>query len=391
MKIKRIIPVLFFNTALFFLPAPLNAHGGEEHKEVNSVKAPPNSLPSNFTQDLTIIQRVVVPKELHLASKLKTLVAKRMERPTYKTLPAKVLASPTGYAQVQVAQPSRVVSDASYPMPNTGDSVEMNQVIAVIEPLWTAVDFVDKKKELYKIEGEITELEREIKRLTTLGAFAPAFKLDFAKTNIERAKRQKDQILQTGLVRTLVRAPIKGILSDSHILPGQIIQPGQALAEIVNSSSLRIEAYTFDYELAERITSASLKSPSNVDILYPLTLIGLSPKVGENDQSRHVLFDLRKLHDDLMIGMVVEVIAETHSRDEKLVVPESALLKSGKNYSVFVLNEPELILSKPVEVGLFFDNSVEVLEGLNPGDLVIENIDSVSAALSALRGQKNVH
>ncbi|MBX9696838.1 MAG: HlyD family efflux transporter periplasmic adaptor subunit, partial [Alphaproteobacteria bacterium] len=180
-------------------------------------------------------------------------------------------------------------------------------------------------------------------------------------------------------------------LSDSHILPGQVIQPDQPLAEIVNPSSLRIEAYTFDYALAEKIITSSLKSPSDLAQLYPLTLVGLSPKVGDTDQSRHILFNLKQNHKDLMIGMVVEVIVATDSNTKKITIPQSALLKSGKNYSVFILAEPELIMAKPIEVGLFFDQSVEVLEGLKAGERVVEDIKSVRAILGISKGTKDVH
>lgn len=367
------------------------SHGDEVHQQEQIPKAPISLERSHSSDDLSLIQRLFVPKDKQFEKKMTTFVAKQVERPKYEVLPAKVLASPTGYAQVHVAQPSRVVADSAYPMPSTGDVVDKDQVIAVIEPLWTSVELVDKKKELYKIEGEIVELEREIKRLTTLGSFAPAFKLDFAETNIERAKRQKEQILATGLVRNLIRAPISGILSDSHILPGQVIQPDQPLAEIVNPSSLRIEAYTFDYALAEKIMTSSLKSPSDLTQLYPLTLIGLSPKVGDADQSRHILFSLKENHKDLMIGMVVEVIVAIDSNTKKITIPQSALLKAGRNYSVFVLAEPELIIAKSIEVGLFFDQSVEVLEGLRAGERVVEDIKSVKAIQGISKGTKDVH
>jgi membrane fusion protein, heavy metal efflux system len=266
-------------------------------------------------------------------------------------------------------------------MPNTGDKVEAHQVIAVVEPLVTSVDLTDKRTELYKIEGEIAELEREVKRLTTLGEFAPRVKLEDAKTNLERAKKQKQQILTTGLGRELLRAPIAGIVSDAHILPGQVIQPGQPVVEIVNPSSFRIEAYTYDYVLANRIREASLRSPEEPEKLYPLTLIGLSPRVGENDQARHILFNLKESSLPLMIGMFVDVIASLPSSDKKITIPKNALLKTGQSYSVFILAEPELVMARPVQVGVFFDDKVEIIEGLKGDDRVIENVELLAKAL----------
>lgn len=353
-------------------------HGDEKHDESQQQTAFPSK---SISSDLGVLQRVFLPKEDQFKANLTTFLTSETERPRFDVLPAKIIASPNGYAQVHVAQASRVVVDTNYPMPNTGDKVEVNQVISVVEPLVTSVDLTDKRTELYKIEGEITELEREVKRLITLGEFAPRVKLEDAKTNLERAKKQKQQILTTGLGREFIRAPIAGIVSDAHVLPGQVIQPGHPVIEIINPSSLRIEAYTYDYGLANQIKEAFLRSPEDFSQLFALTLIGLSPRVGENDQARHILFNLKETSPPLMIGMFVDVIVSLPSTNKKISIPKKALLKTGQNYSVFILEEPELVVARLVQVGVFFDDQVEILEGLKLDERVVENIESLTKAL----------
>lgn len=361
-----------------FFTLPLFAHGGEDHGESKPSQQEVVTSLDALPQDLSLLQRVAVPKQKQQEHNLTTFSAKETDRPQYVLLPAKVIASPNGYAQIHVAQAARIIMDTNHSMPTTGDKVEANQVIAVIEPLVNSVDLTDKKTELYKIEGEIAQLQRDVERLSTLGKFSARKKLEDAQTDLESAKKRRQQILTTGLGRELIRAPIAGILSDSHILPGQIIQPGQALAEIVDPSSFQIEAYTYDYALTSQIKEASLRSSFEPQKVYPLMLKGLSPKVGENDQARHILFNLKEASPSLMIGELVDVMISLPSTFKKVIIPQKALFKNGKNYSVFVLTQAELVVVRPVEVGLFFEDQVEVLEGLKVGERVIESVEALA-------------
>ena len=82
-----------------------------------------------------------------------------------------------------------------------------------------------------------------------------------------------------------------------------------------------------------------------------------------------------------MIGEFVDVMISLPSTFKKVVIPQTALFKNGKNYSVFILAEPALIVTRPVQVGLFFDDKAEILEGLKPGERVIENVETLATAL----------
>ncbi|MBN9413625.1 MAG: efflux RND transporter periplasmic adaptor subunit [Candidatus Paracaedimonas acanthamoebae] len=378
-KIFNLVAIYVFAFLLFTFE--VLAHGSEDHGESKPSPQESTSTLDSVPTDLSLLQRVFIPQQKQRAANLKVIQAQDIDRPQYVLLPAKVVASPNGYAQVHVPQSSRVVADPTYPMPTTGDKVEANQVIAIVEPLVSSVDLTDKKTELYKIEGEIAQLERDVERLTTLGKFSARKKLEDAKTDLESAKKRKQQILTTGLGRELIRASIAGILSDSHLLPGQIVQPGQPIAEIVDPASFQIEAYTYDYTLTNQIKEASLRSPLEPEKVYPLTLKGLSPKVGENDQARHILFSIKETAPALMIGEFVDVMISLPSTFKKVVIPQTALFKNGKTYNVFILAEPELILSRPIQVGIFFEDKAEILEGLKAGERIIENVETLARAL----------
>lgn len=341
--------------------------------------------------NLALIQRLSIPKSEQIKNNLFSDVAKEIDRPLINLLPGKILASPDGYAKIHVPQLARVIFDERFPIPNTGEKVQANQVIAVVEPFLSAVDLSNKKSQYYRAEGEIATLKKEIKRLEKLGDYALKKQLENARIDLDRAEKEKAQLLKTSLGRELIRAPISGIIMDNHLLPGQIAQPNEPIIEIIQPNHFRVEAFTFDYIHADQIESAFLRSIKDPEILYPLKYIGTSPKVSEKNQSLHILFSLDGSHSDLIIGMPVDVLLIAKETIKKVAVPQKSLLKSGKNYSIFIFSKPELIVARPVQVGVFFDGMVEILEGLKSGEKYVSDIETLKKLITLRENKSNVN
>jgi cobalt-zinc-cadmium efflux system membrane fusion protein len=227
--------------------------------------------------------------------------------PPHISLTARVVVSPYGYAQAHARQISRMVVDPAYPIPELGERVKVGQVIAVIDPLLSYADLMDKEKELYRLKGEIAKFERGITRLEILGKLHAHKELDDAKLNLASAKKQ-EQVFLKGLGKEFVCSPINGVISQIIAFQGRIIKPEDLIAEIIDPASLRVEAYTQDHTLDNNIHSALLSLPTQSETLYPLKFIGASSTVRETDQARQILFSLTGPVPHLLIGMHVKVI-----------------------------------------------------------------------------------
>ena len=364
-------------------------HGDQPHSDSPLSAAIPTT--QQASSDLALVQRLFISKENQFKHGLLTTIAKSVERPKTFIVPGKIIASPNGYAQIHVPQSARVLVDDKFPIPTTGEKVTANQVIAVVEPLLSVIDITDKKSELYKIEGEIAILKRDIDRLEKLGEYSPRKELENKRTELERSEKQKSQLLSTGLGKELLLSPIDGIVSDNHLLPGQILQPNESAMEIINPDPLRVEAYMFDYLQADQIISARLRAPEQPEMFYSLRLIGASPRIGEKDYSRHLLFSIANASLEFIIGMAVDVLLTTTETISRIVIPKSALFKAGKTYTVFVLPSPELVKAHPVEVGLFFDQSVEIISGIKAGDRIISDTATLAKILTLKEEDRHVH
>ncbi len=350
------------------------SHSDEPHGKPATEAASENNL--------EIPQRIFVSKSDQFKHQLLSLIVSVQEGSVLHTLPGKLMPSPQGYAQIQVAQPSRVVIDPNFPMPNPGDMVEANQVVAVLEPLLSTGDLTSRKSDFYKVESEISILKKEVERLTSLKDFSPKKRLEKAQIELNRAVKQRDQLLDTGLGREILRSPLKGKVGDSHLLPGQVVQPGQPVLEIINPQELRVEAYTYNYPLAEKVKQAYLKDPFKEEVSYPLKNLGFSPRVGEKDQARHILFSLSESPSNLMMGMAVDILVETTDTTKKIIVPQEALLKKGNTYAAIVFAEPEVLIQRSVQIGRIIEGQAEILSGLKEGDKILKDVSGLKNVIT---------
>lgn len=365
LKSSFLVGALTLNLFLSVVPY-VWSHGDEPHGEVKPV------VSSGKNDEFP--KRILISKPDQFKHQFRSLIISAEESPILHILPGKLIPSPKNYAKIQIGQPSRVVIDPNFPMPNPGDTVEMNQVVAVLEPLLSTGDLTTRKSELYKIESEVETLKKQVDRFSRLKASVPKKDLENAQIEYNRAVKQRDQLLGTGLGREFLRAPLKGKVSDHHLLPGQVVQPGQTVFEIINTQELQVEAYTFDYALAEKVKKAYLKDPFKEGHFSELKPLGVSFMLGEKDQTRHILFSLADVPVNAMIGMPVDVLVETTDKAKKIILSQESLIKDDNTFAVVVFTSPEILVQKVVKTGKMMDGKVEIISGLKEGEKILKDI-----------------
>jgi membrane fusion protein (multidrug efflux system) len=152
-------------------------------------------------------------------------------------------------------------------------------------------------------------------------------------------------------------------------------------ADIVNLEDM--DAIFVDYRLPERFQTKIRRGQSSVielDALpgrkFSAIVLAIDPLIDANGRSVGVraCIDNRRLQ--LRPGMFARVNAVFGQRDNARVIPEEAIVpQGGKQFVIKVVNgtTPNSRISQRAEVklGLRSPGKVEVLEGLEPGDLVV--------------------
>lgn len=175
--------------------------------------------------------------------------------------------------------------------------------------------------------------------------------------------------------RVNVIAPISGLVSATHIVPGEPVSPEKPLAEILDLSEVYAIARVPE-SLAGRLKkgqSARITVAAVPDQVFEADLEHLGaiadPESGTVEAAFHVENPILALRP----GMRAEFSIVVSRRENVVSVPRSALQGDPSNRFVYVkdFDLPNAFVKTPVVVGEINDRSVEILSGLLPADEVV--------------------
>jgi Cu(I)/Ag(I) efflux system membrane fusion protein len=219
---------------------------------------------------------------------------------------------------------------------------------------------------------------------------------DSARRRLELWGVPQDEIKELVKTKTaretlMLRAPINGRVLERNALEGTRVEPTTELYRIADLSVVWLQAKIYEYELPH----VEIGQPVRIALLsHPETefkskVAFVEPVFQETTRTVKVRIVIDNPKDEFKPGMYANLRIE-HDMGEGLLVPESALLRTGeRNLAFRVLPEGRF---EPVEVkvGARFGERFEVLAGLAAGDRIVTSanflIDAESRLKSATSG-----
>ncbi len=218
-----------------------------------------------------------------------------------------------------------------------------------------------------------TNLERN--RELVAQNFVSASAVDQSAAALEVAQAQV-ALAQAQLERMRILAPFDGVAGISNVNLGDYVKDGADIVNIEDTSSMWV-----DFRLAEQfMTRLRPGQPVEVqlDALPGRTLAARVEAVDSllDADGRSLLIRARlpNAGGELRGGMFVRARTVFAVREAAVVVPEEALVpQGGKQYIVKVIEAPAGKVSQRLEarIGVRLPGRAEILEGVNPGDVVV--------------------
>ena len=187
------------------------------------------------------------------------------------------------------------------------------------------------------------------------------------------------------------RSPVSGFVIDKHVVRGQHVTPGMSLYTVADLSEVWVEADLYEEEAP--LVREGARAIVTLDA-YPAErfhgrAVYIYPYVEERTRTVRVRFAFPNPRGRLKPGMYANVALEA-ALGEGVVVPTNAVLDSGGPQHVFVSHGDGYFEPVSVVVGRRFGEAVEILEGLEGGEVVATSatffIDSESQLRAALQG-----
>ncbi|MEX2583370.1 MAG: efflux RND transporter periplasmic adaptor subunit [Gemmatimonadota bacterium] len=184
------------------------------------------------------------------------------------------------------------------------------------------------------------------------------------------------RVFQERLERTVVRAPISGILDTRLVEVGTLVGPGTAIGRIIDTRTVKIaggvpERYAGQIEPGTEV-SVRLEGVQGATVVGEVDFVGAS--IDQGNRTFPIEVDVANENGMLKPGMIANVSVVRQTIENALVVPQEAVLRVEDGYVAYVAvdrGEETIAEARSVIVGPSQGNRVIIDAGLNAGDRII--------------------
>jgi RND family efflux transporter MFP subunit len=194
---------------------------------------------------------------------------------------------------------------------------------------------------------------------------------------------QRDVADNSGLIP--LKAPIKGIIVDTSVVPGAFRSGPDALFRIVDTRQLWVQGEVFERDLPylKSVGRAFLEMPGlEPYALAADNLVHIGARIDSGSRTLPVIWEMTNPEGDLRLGTLGRLSIRTGTKVEAIAVPRSAVLLEENRSIAYVQRGGETFERRIVRVGIEDQGWVEILEGLEPGERIVTE-GSYDVALAA--------
>lgn len=264
---------------------------------------------------------------------------------------------------------------------DVGDRVERGDLIAELDPKpyqlrldTVAAELSAARSDLHEREQNYLKQQRVFK-----DSYISQSELDRAKAEYEKANsavnlaQSRLELTRRDLEKTRLLAPFEGTVNRRDVEPFEDVAAAVSVFEIQGTAGFEVSML-----LPSRLLPA-LDRGARVDVAIPaLGLEGLPGAVTElglradNRGAYPATAVLESTAAGVQAGMSAEVTITLEGVEDRVLLPGSAfVVDENGGYAVFRYDASRsVVVHTPVKVSLAGVNSLEVTEGVSPGDIV---------------------
>ena len=181
-------------------------------------------------------------------------------------------------------------------------------------------------------------------------------------------------------------SPASGYVVEKNVVEGATVEPGMPLYRIADLSRVWVEAEVYESELplVEVGQLGEVTLPYLPGRSFPGRVAFVYPYLDGATRTGRVRVELANSELTLKPEMYANVRL-TRDLGERLAVPEEAVLYAGERRFVFIDLGEDRLRPQQVELGVEAGDWVEVLSGLEAGDVVVTSGNFLIAAESRLK------
>lgn len=244
-----------------------------------------------------------------------------------------------------------------------GDFVKGNDVLIMLDRSGPSSNYTQASSVFQNAEKNYNKM----KFLFDEGAVSES-QFDGARTEYEVAKANFDAARQI----VEIKSPINGMVTSIDVSAGDYLYPGQTVATVASVDKLRIKLGVSgtDVGLFTRGSDVKVSAGSSTPLNADGKVVKVAQSADPETRTFTVEIEINNSANKLKPGMFgrAEIIAK--SLNDIIIIPRSAVISGADENFVFVAAD-SLAHKRIVKLGVDFDGSIQILEGLNQGDTLV--------------------
>lgn len=189
--------------------------------------------------------------------------------------------------------------------------------------------------------------------------------LDNATTQYEVANANWNAVQQI----IAVKAPISGILMNIAVRESDNVEPGDKLFTISKTQKLKTRIWASEHQIEDIAVGNAAKARwQGIELQGKVVQVDMS--IDSSKQAYRVVIEFDNTENHMMSGVNAEVIIKGKQDADTIITARKNILNDGESHYIF-LAENGLAIKREVILGRNKDLDVEVIEGLEPGEILI--------------------
>lgn len=265
---------------------------------------------------------------------------------------------------------------------DAGDRVDQGQVIAefATNDLRSTLD--DRQAALAAAQSQVKLATSSLGKIEELAGkgYATRTTLEQSQNDVQAATSSLSSaesavaLARSALDDAVVRAPIRGVVSERMVNPGEAVANGTKIATIVDLSSMDVEVGIPTNRISSIAVgqSVDLKVEGIGDRTFQAKVTRINPVADAGTRTVTVYISLPNPDGRLSGGMFVTGTITVQKDENALALPKSAIREDAQGAFVFAI-EDDAIVRKTVTLGDSFDdgNLVTLTDGVAAGETII--------------------
>jgi len=273
-----------------------------------------------------------------------------------------------------------------------GSVVKKGQVLARLDASDTSLNAAAALADVHAAEANralaASEVERQ--RLLVAKKFISQSSLDKYEAQLKTADARVNQAKAQAAASsnqshyTALVADRDGVVTQIHAEPGQVVETGAMIAQIVDTKQIEVlvavpESRLVGLKLGDTV---AVTLWANRTKTYAGHVREIAPAANSVTRTFDVRVTIADIDNAVKLGMTAGVNFGENTTD-KIIIPSTALTQVSGKTSVWVVDKNEIVHPRIVTAGQYTEAGVVITSGLQAGEMV-----AIAGVHTLVKGQK---